>query len=136
MKAFRIFFTKVHLPKVIAAFKSREIIKVLSIFGKYGTAQVGRVGSKTDDAVFDTVEFYDNILCSVLIFIRFTRVLFSVFVFIRFFIFIRLLVFILIFLFSFLLFFLKFFEQFKIFFAQAIAVVSILIQEYQHDILL
>ena len=130
MKTFRIFFTKVHLPKVIAAFKSREIIKVLSIFGKYGTAQVGRVGSKTDDAVFDTVEFYDNILCIVLIFIRFTRVLFSVFVFIR------LLVFILIFLFSFLLFFLKFFEQFKIFFAQAIAVVSILIQEYQHDILL
>ena len=68
VQTLRIFFTEIHFPKVISTFERGEIVKIFPVFWKYGTTQVGRIGSQTYDTVFNAVQLdkYLFLICLII----------------------------------------------------------------------
>ncbi|CDB83527.1 membrane protein [Bacteroides clarus CAG:160] len=122
-----IFLAEIHFPKVVTVFKGCEVIKAFTVFGDDDAAHIRRIRGETYNAVFNVFQFNDNVfhlrlvIAGLFLFCFFLAALF---------IFGGILVL------RFLLFGFQFFAQLVIFFAQAVFVVSVLIEENKHGVVL
>ena len=129
MQQLGVLLAQVHLPEVISTLKGCQVVERGTVFRDDGAAHARGIRRKAHNAVFDVLQFHHDIfrLLGLLVFPGLG---------ITFFLLARRFLLVIILILGLLLFGLQFLEQLVVFLAQAVFVVSILVEEYQHGIVL